>query len=167
MFRALKSRSKLPQRALISTSRLRTMASNAHRPANWKEAAPAPQPGPTFAGQATLPKLPLPELPETLLALKETLKPLARNSDEYTAVTAKIDDFLGGLGPTLHDRLVQRANERAHWLEEWWDDLGYLGYRDSVSCTWNAIRDSLTRLHRSSLTCRTIVSIRVSQIYTG
>ena len=118
------------------------MTNNAHRPANWKEAAPAPQPGPTFAGQAGLPKLPLPELPETLLSLRETLVPLARNADELNAVTKKIDDFVQGLGPSLHERLVQRAKERPHWLEEWWDDLGYLGYRDSVSCV-QMVRETL------------------------
>ena len=35
----------------------------------------------------------------------------------------------------LQDRLQKRSEEpgRVHWLEEWWDDLAYLGYRDSVS----------------------------------
>jgi hypothetical protein len=30
--------------------------------------------------------------------------------------------------------LLERDAERKHWLEGWWDDIAYLGYRDSV-CT--------------------------------
>ncbi|KAI0091474.1 carnitine acetyl transferase [Irpex rosettiformis] len=110
------------------------MTSNAKRPTNWKAAAPAPLPGPTFAAQQSLPKLPVPELSETLARLKDTLKPIAWSREEYDAVEKKIDAFAAGLGPELQNRLKARAQEtgRQHWLEEWWDDLGYLGYRDSV-----------------------------------
>ncbi|KAI0681943.1 carnitine acetyl transferase [Cytidiella melzeri] len=110
------------------------MTSNTTRPPNWKAAAPAPLPGPTFAAQQTLPKLPVPELSDTLAKLKETLRPIAWSREEYDSVEKKIDAFATGLGPELQKRLQARAQEpgRPHWLEEWWDDLGYLGYRDSV-----------------------------------
>lgn len=110
------------------------MTSNATRPTNWKAAAPAPLAGPTFAAQHTLKKLPVPELPDTLAKLKETLKPIAWSREEYDVVERKIDEFASGLGPELQKRLLARAAEpgRDHWLEEWWDDLGYQGYRDSV-----------------------------------
>ena len=110
----------------------RTVTSNAERPPNWKAAAPAPLPGPTFAAQSSLPKLPVPELSDTLAKLKESLRPLAWNEAEWERVTKRIDHFGEGLGPVLQERLVQRAKEKDHWLEEWWDDLAYLGYRDSV-----------------------------------
>lgn len=108
------------------------MTSNLHRPENWKEAAPASLPGPTFAAQSSLPKLPVPELSDTLAKLKESLKPIAQDEKEYERVVKRIDEFAVKHGPALQERLVQRAKERDHWLEEWWDDLGYLGYRDSV-----------------------------------
>lgn len=114
------------------------MTSNLHRPANWKEAAPAPMPGPTFAAQSSLPKLPVPELADTLAKLKESLKPIAWNEAEYQRFMKRIDDFGAGLGPKLQERLVQRAQERDHWLEEWWDDLAYLGYREPVSASIHA-----------------------------
>lgn len=130
MFTALKSRS-IPQRTLSSISR-RTMTSNLRRPANWKELAPAPLPGPTFAAQASLPKLPVPELPETLAKLKESLRPMAKDEAEWEKVSRRIDEFGQVPGPTLQQMLLQRAQEKPHWLEEWWDDLAYLSYRDSV-----------------------------------
>jgi carnitine O-acetyltransferase len=131
MFSGLKApRNFLP--ASRQTVSRRTMTSNATRPANWKEAAPAPMPGPTFAAQSLLPKLPVPELSSTLAKLKESLRPIAWNETEWTRVQRRIEEFSTGLGPILQERLESRAKERDHWLEGWWDDLAYLGYRDSV-----------------------------------
>lgn len=105
----------------------------AHRSAHWKTLAPTPLPNTaTFAAQKNLPRLPVPDLQKTLLRLKESLKPIAWSDDEYAAAVKKIDDFGNSQGPVLHERLLARASEREHWLEEWWDDAGYLGYRDSV-----------------------------------
>ncbi|TRM69826.1 acyltransferase ChoActase/COT/CPT [Schizophyllum amplum] len=102
------------------------------RPPNWKARAPAPLPGPAFASQKGLPRLPVPPLAQTLDRLKESLRPIACTSDEYDAVTSKIDSFAAQQGPDLQKRLEQHAASRDHWLEEWWDDGAYLSYRDSV-----------------------------------
>jgi hypothetical protein len=101
-------------------------------PANWKAKAPQPLPGPTFAAQAGLPKLPVPELEQTLRKLRESLKPIAHSAEEYDAAAAKVNDFAKGLAPKLHERLLGRRDETDHWLEEWWDTDAYLTYRDSV-----------------------------------
>ncbi|KAG6890020.1 hypothetical protein C0992_003365 [Termitomyces sp. T32_za158] len=101
------------------------------RPTAWKAAAPAAPPGTkTFA--AELPKLPVAKLPDTLARLKQSLAPIAWSDEEYAAVSRKIDQFATGQGPELQQRLLSRAEKTRHWLEEWWDDGGYLGYRDSV-----------------------------------
>ncbi|KZT07250.1 carnitine acetyl transferase [Laetiporus sulphureus 93-53] len=115
----------------------RTMASSARptrlRPHNWKELAPAPLPGLTFAAQANLPRLPVPTLDETLVKLKESLRPIAYNEQEYAAAVRKIDEFAAGPARELQKRLEARRASTVHWLEEWWDDGGYLTYRDSVA----------------------------------
>jgi len=106
------------------------------RPVDWKAAAPEPLPGTlTFRAQQNLPKLPIPKLQDTLARLKESLKPMAWSESEYASVVKKIDSFETGKGRELHDRLLHHAAGRPHWLEEWWDDTGYLGYRDSVCVT--------------------------------
>ncbi|CAK5279447.1 unnamed protein product [Mycena citricolor] len=121
---------RLPPRRIRSQVSLRMLGS---QPPNWKTVAPAPsEPGPTFAGQSSLPLLPVPELEATLARLKESLKPLAWSQDELAAAEAKVDEFAAGMGPELHARLLEHAKQRTHWLEEWWDNIGYLGYRDSV-----------------------------------
>ncbi|KAL1748690.1 acyltransferase ChoActase/COT/CPT [Schizophyllum fasciatum] len=102
------------------------------RPPNWKARAPPPLPGPAFAAQEGLPRLPVPALPQTLERLKDSLRPIAWTKDEYDAVSRKIEAFATQQGPELQRRLEEHAASRDHWLEEWWDDGGYLGYRDSV-----------------------------------
>lgn len=103
------------------------------RPHDWKTAAPgAPVGTVTFAAQKSLSKLPIPELPQTLTRLTETLKPIAWSDQEYSAVEQKIHDFATGKGPELQRRLLERFQATPHWLEEWWDNGAYLGYRDSV-----------------------------------
>lgn len=99
------------------------------RPRNWKALAP---PIPNFVQQSTtLPSLPVPSLPATLQKLKDSLRPLARSTQEFASVCHKIDDF-ARTGPTLQQLLLQRKNETDHWLEEWWDNSAYLAYRDPV-----------------------------------
>ncbi|KAJ6581882.1 carnitine acetyl transferase [Mycena capillaripes] len=103
------------------------------QPPEWKAAAPEPLPGTkTFAAQASLPLLPVPELGTTLTRLKDSLKPLAWSEAELAAAEAKIAEFGTEKGPELHQRLLERSKHHKHWLEEWWDNTGYLGYRDSV-----------------------------------
>lgn len=103
------------------------------RPSDWKSTAPEPCPGTvTFAAQPVLPRLPVPDLKQTLDRLRESLKPIAWSDAEYSSVLRKIDTFANDHGPQLQQRLLNRARERQHWLEEWWDNIGYLGYRDSV-----------------------------------
>ncbi|KAF5336120.1 hypothetical protein D9611_006294 [Ephemerocybe angulata] len=113
--------------------RQQPMSTKLTRPANWKEQAPEPLPGSqTFAAQSKLPKLPVPKLEDTLIRLKDTLKPIAWSQEEFNAVSKKIDEFGAGKGPELHKRLLKHDEDKKHWLENWWDDGGYLGYRDSV-----------------------------------
>ncbi|KAF8519035.1 carnitine acetyl transferase [Hysterangium stoloniferum] len=104
-------------------------------PKNWKSLAPAPPAGTlSFGGQSALQRLPVPPLNVTLSRLKRSLKAIAWDEAEFAASERKVDQFANGLGPELQGRLEQRRDEpgRAHWLEEWWDQLAYMGYRDSV-----------------------------------
>ncbi|KAI0704516.1 carnitine acetyl transferase [Cerioporus squamosus] len=96
---------------------------------------PPPLSGPTFAAQSTLPRLPVPALEETVGKLKESLKPLAWSEQEYADAVQAVDQFASSdYARLLQDRLHKRSAEpgRPHWLEEWWDDIAYLGYRDSI-----------------------------------
>ena len=118
-----------PDSELLTASTM----SDQGRPQNWKALAP---PIPNFTHQSsTLPRLPLPPLEATLQRLKDSLRPLARSTEEFTSVCRKIDDFgrSDGPGHILQQALLLRRSEKDNWLEEWWDDSWYLACRDSVS----------------------------------
>lgn len=109
----------------------RRMAASSRR-SDWKSLAPSSLPGPTFAAQSQLPKLPVPELQQSLDRLKRSLLPIAWSQAEYDAAASKVDRFANSLGPELQQRLLHRQSTTDHWLEEWWDRDAYLAYRDSV-----------------------------------
>ena len=115
-------------------------------PENWKSLAPFPAvaagtdaKAQTYAQQGSLPHLPIPPLGRTLEKLKSSLRAMARDENEYAVAIAKIDAFGQAKGPgevlqkRLEERKVVENKERGSWLEAWWDDLAYMGYRDSVS----------------------------------
>ncbi|KAG8740550.1 Carnitine O-acetyltransferase mitochondrial [Ceratobasidium sp. 414] len=132
------------------------------RPADWKARAPAPLPNTkTFAGEATLPSLPIPDLDASLDRLKVSLRPLARSSVELNTVEAKIEELRSaGLGKKLQERLLQRKEEKdkigSSWLEEWWDDVS-AGFGGVVSAAHN--------LQAAYLTYRDSVVVNVSYYY--
>jgi carnitine O-acetyltransferase len=112
-------------------------------PDNWKTLAPFPSNSNahTYSQQENLPHLPVPPLEQTISKLKQSVKAMARDEKEYEETVKRIDEFgkSGGIGEVLHRRLEERrekeeqAGGRGHWLDEWWDDVAYMGYRDSVS----------------------------------
>ncbi|OZJ05061.1 hypothetical protein BZG36_02093 [Bifiguratus adelaidae] len=85
--------------------------------------------------QANLPKLPVPALEATLEKYAQTLKPLLSEQDLRKSLDA-ISEFKrpGGIGEELQKRLVARREDPStvNWLEEWWNDSAYMGYRDPV-----------------------------------
>ncbi|PVU96848.1 hypothetical protein BB561_000907 [Smittium simulii] len=90
--------------------------------------------GKLYQKQPEVPKLPVPTLEETLPKYLKTLKPLL-SQQEYESSKNIVSEFQASeIGQKLQTRLSQRAAEpgRPSWLEEWWNDLAYLGYRDPV-----------------------------------
>ncbi|QRW17279.1 carnitine O-acetyltransferase [Rhizoctonia solani] len=81
-------------RLSLSLRAASTTAPMVTRSADWKSRAPAPLPNTkTFAGEAALPLLPVPDLDVSLDRLKATLKPLARSAEELKAAETKIEEL--------------------------------------------------------------------------
>eukprot|EP00298_Acanthocystis_sp_HF-20_P015064 c21015_g3_i2.p1 GENE.c21015_g3_i2~~c21015_g3_i2.p1 ORF type:complete len:610 (-),score=239.96 c21015_g3_i2:195-2024(-) len=91
--------------------------------------------GPLYFHQANLPRLPVPEIEETLMRYLKSVRPLA-NDQEFQNTAKIVQDFLiSGQADELHSRLVKHAekkNKYSSWLIDWWNDWAYFGYRDSV-----------------------------------
>jgi carnitine O-acetyltransferase len=91
--------------------------------------------GPMLKYQANLPKLPVPALGATLEKYLKSIRPLV-DDKEYKETEKAVKDFEapGGLGLQLQERLLARFNDPSvvNWLEDWWLDQAYMGYRDPV-----------------------------------
>ncbi|KAJ2720955.1 Carnitine O-acetyltransferase mitochondrial [Coemansia sp. D1744] len=80
---------------------------------------------------ASLAKLPVPDLHDTVARFAEAARPLF-SADEFETCLAKLNDFVATQGPTLQARLHQRSAEHANWLEDWWNEYAYFLNRSSV-----------------------------------
>ncbi|KAJ2617903.1 Carnitine O-acetyltransferase mitochondrial [Coemansia sp. RSA 1365] len=90
--------------------------------------------GALFACQGQLPRLPVPDLDATLAKYARSLEPLLQ-PDELTHSKSLIEEFKrSAQGRELQQRLESRAADPscANWLEDWWNNLSYMGYRDPV-----------------------------------
>lgn len=88
-----------------------------------------------FKYQANLPKLPVPALSATLQKYLQSVRPLLDDAEfKKTEQAAKDFEAPGGLGVQLQERLQARANDPkiVNWMEDWWLDQAYMGYRDPV-----------------------------------
>lgn len=100
-----------------------------------KTPAETNSPGAMLRFQNSLPKLPVPALQSTLQKYLNSVRPLLSEHD-YLKTERLVKDFEapGGIGLKLQERLVAYASnpEVVNWLEDWWLDQAYMGYRDPV-----------------------------------
>eukprot|EP00949_MAST-11_sp_MAST-11-sp1_P004559 g4559.t1 len=89
---------------------------------------------PLYAGQASLPPLPVAGLQEVCDVYLQSVKALSSDAD-YKRTEACVKEFVapGGMGETLHKRLEERAKKCAggSWLQKWWNTDSYLTFRAS------------------------------------
>ncbi|KAH9248971.1 hypothetical protein BASA81_013371 [Batrachochytrium salamandrivorans] len=87
-----------------------------------------------YMHQNTLPKLPVPNLDETLDRYLCSVRPLLSDAD-FAATLAAVTEFKqpGGVGHVLQDRLIAHDKSTSKsWLIDWWNDYAYMSYRDPV-----------------------------------
>jgi len=78
---------------------------------------PKPSPGITFAAQEKLPKLPIPELEDTLKKYLTAVKPL-QTTREHAETQQAVEEFLKSEGPELQERLKKYANGKTSYIEQ-------------------------------------------------
>ncbi|KAJ3404461.1 hypothetical protein HDV05_007147, partial [Chytridiales sp. JEL 0842] len=99
-----------------------------------KAASVPPVPMGLFNAQPKLARLPIPPLKETAERYLKSVKAIATPT-QYAETEKAVAEFIkpGGLGETLQTRLQAYDKTQAgSWLEQWWLQLAYLGWRDSV-----------------------------------
>ncbi|ORX49514.1 acyltransferase ChoActase/COT/CPT [Hesseltinella vesiculosa] len=87
--------------------------------------------GPMLRFQNSMPKLPVPALQATMQKYLKSVRPLL-NDEDYKQTEQWTKEFESGIGGKLQERLLARANDPSvvNWLEDWWLDQAYMGYRD-------------------------------------
>ncbi|KAK9707679.1 Carnitine O-acetyltransferase mitochondrial [Basidiobolus ranarum] len=84
--------------------------------------------------QKSLPKLPVPALADTCSKYLRSVRPLLDDAN-YAKTEAAVEEFQkSGVGAELQRRLEAKAADPkcVNWLEDWWNDLAYMGYRDPL-----------------------------------
>jgi hypothetical protein len=87
--------------------------------------------GKLYSMQRSLPRLPVPNISDTITRLVPTVLPLARSDEERATFIKACEDFEGQAGE-LQRRLMERKEGEmrdSSWLQLWWNTLGYLQVR--------------------------------------
>jgi carnitine O-acetyltransferase len=90
--------------------------------------------GPLYEHQATLPRLPVLQVNDTIQKLVPTVLPLSSSPEQSSSFIQKATSF-EQQSQHLQQRLITRASteyKNSSWLQHWWNVLGYLKVRDSV-----------------------------------
>lgn len=86
-----------------------------------------------YSNQSKLPRLPIPDLSETLDMYLKTVQPLA-TPEEYEKTKAAVTGAKtpGSLVQELYKRLQEHGSKWTHssWLQKWWNQMMYLQWRD-------------------------------------
>jgi len=89
--------------------------------------------GPLYEHQATLPRLPVFPVSDTVQKLLPTVLPLSSSPEQTASFVQRATSF-EQQSQQLQQRLITRASDykNSSWLQHWWNVLGYLKVRDSV-----------------------------------
>ncbi|KAL3418706.1 mitochondrial carnitine O-acetyltransferase [Phlyctema vagabunda] len=96
---------------------------------------PSHKQGITFAAQDKLPKLPIPELEQSMTRYLAALKPLQSPRDHAETQQAT-EEFLRSEGPELQERLKKYATGKTSYIEQFWYD-SYLNFDNPVVLNLN------------------------------
>mmetsp|Transcript_18668 Transcript_18668/g.40633 ORF Transcript_18668/g.40633 Transcript_18668/m.40633 type:complete len:725 (-) Transcript_18668:206-2380(-) len=90
--------------------------------------------GPLYSNQTALPRLPIPDVKDTITKLLPTALPLAESEEEKQSLLDACASFPSE-AVELQRRLQARRDgemKDSSWLQLWWNQLGYLQVRDPI-----------------------------------
>lgn len=93
-----------------------------------------PTKGPMLRYQASLPRLPVPDLASTADKYLDTVRPHVTEA-AFEKTEKAVREFVSSpIAAELQKRLQSRAAqpETLNWISDWWNEAAYMGYRDPV-----------------------------------
>eukprot|EP00339_Tiarina_fusa_P021748 CAMPEP_0117080864 /NCGR_PEP_ID=MMETSP0472-20121206/57035_1 /TAXON_ID=693140 ORGANISM="Tiarina fusus, Strain LIS" /NCGR_SAMPLE_ID=MMETSP0472 /ASSEMBLY_ACC=CAM_ASM_000603 /LENGTH=663 /DNA_ID=CAMNT_0004808641 /DNA_START=90 /DNA_END=2081 /DNA_ORIENTATION=+ len=112
--------------------------------------------GPLYAFQKEIPKLPIPDIQDTIERFLPTALPLVKSAEEKVALKEACEAF-PEQAELLQQRLTARRNgefANSSWLQKWWNEAGYLqvsyffGFVDDP--TVDVVRGSAPNVQRAA-----------------
>ncbi|GMR59760.1 hypothetical protein PMAYCL1PPCAC_29955, partial [Pristionchus mayeri] len=85
----------------------------------------------SFALQALIPTVRLPAVKETVQKYLRTVKPIL-SEEEYKEMCELAEDFQKNLGSELQRKLWQKWLVSKNYITDWWKEVVYMRYRDSL-----------------------------------
>ena len=101
--------------------------------------------GKLYSQQRSLPRLPIPEVKDTLDRFLPTALPLAKSEEEKATLVKAVQQF-EGQSVELQKRLIERREgemKDSSWLQHWWNTLGYLQVRPRGISSRSPLQDFL------------------------
>ncbi|KAG4077465.1 hypothetical protein HA402_002892 [Bradysia odoriphaga] len=86
--------------------------------------------------QESLPRLPVPNLDETISRYLESMLPLL-SENEHKAITRKAEEFKNGIGQRLQRYLVLKSWWSPNYVTDWWNEYVYLRSRSPLMINSN------------------------------
>eukprot|EP00735_Rhodelphis_limneticus_P000316 TRINITY_DN1049_c0_g1::TRINITY_DN1049_c0_g1_i1::g.30045::m.30045 TRINITY_DN1049_c0_g1::TRINITY_DN1049_c0_g1_i1::g.30045 ORF type:complete len:774 (+),score=262.38,sp/Q63704/CPT1B_RAT/43.24/2e-178,Carn_acyltransf/PF00755.15/2.3e-169 TRINITY_DN1049_c0_g1_i1:107-2428(+) len=90
----------------------------------------------TYSFERSLPRLPVPPLELTTQRWLRSMLPLL-SEEEKKRMEGLIDEFVKGVGPTLHRIIWLRSLWASNWIEDWWEKYVYLRSESSIMINTN------------------------------
>jgi carnitine O-acetyltransferase len=126
------------QRMSATVLKTRKAGLKSSAPASSSEVPPGyvadPSKGPMLRYQASLPRLPVPDIATTAEKYLETVRPHVSDA-AFAKTESAVKEFVSSpMAAELQKRLQARAAdpEMKNWLADWWNEAAYMGYRDPV-----------------------------------
>nr|CAB3230596.1 carnitine O-palmitoyltransferase 1, muscle isoform-like [Phallusia mammillata] len=89
-----------------------------------------------YSYQASLPRLPVPPLKDTVSRYLRSVRPLL-NDTEYDAMTKLSEEFLGTIASRLQRYLVFKSWWASNYVTDWWEQYVYLAGRGPIMVNSN------------------------------
>lgn len=90
-----------------------------------------------YSYQASLPRLPLPPLKDTIERYLLSIKPLCESEEHYKEIERKAHEFRNGIGKKLQFYLTLKSYWTSNYVSDWWEEYVYLRSRQPLMVNSN------------------------------
>lgn len=90
-----------------------------------------------YSYQASLPRLPLPSVNDTVNRYLRSVRPLCKTDEDYNRIEKLAQEFQDGIAKKLQRYLVLKSWWASNYVSDWWEEYVYLRGRTSLMVNSN------------------------------